>query len=95
MVSVGDEQGNWNIANKYDNGSYLDYFFTYELKPNTKHYVQITPVNAEGEAENCQITTFTTGTPVANDNVLQQNQSLPYPSLKTSTEVLHRTQKVP
>ncbi|ADX68726.1 T9SS type A sorting domain-containing protein [Weeksella virosa] len=68
LVSVGDEQGNWNIANKYDNGSYLDYFFTYELKPNTKHYVQITPVNAEGEAENCQITTFTTGTPVANDN---------------------------
>ncbi len=68
LVSVGDEEGNWNIANKYDNEAYLDYFFTFELKPNTKHYVQITPVNAEGEAENCQITTFTTGTPVANDN---------------------------
>ncbi|WP_068598330.1 T9SS type A sorting domain-containing protein [Vaginella massiliensis] len=68
LVSVGDEEGNWNIANRVDNEDYLDFFFVYELKPNTKHYVQITPVNAVGEAENCPITTFTTAMPVENDN---------------------------
>ena len=68
FVSVETTDGGTDVVNKYDNGTYLDYFLTYELQPQIKYYVKITPANVNGEATGCATSSFTTGTPVANDN---------------------------
>ncbi|RQP14040.1 MAG: T9SS C-terminal target domain-containing protein [Chryseobacterium sp.] len=67
-VSVGTSPGGTDVVNRYDNGNQLDYYFVYELEPETTYYVTVTPANEHGEASACQSTSFTTGTPVANDN---------------------------
>ena len=67
LVSAGTTPGGTDVSDRYDNGTYLDYFFNDGLLPETSYYVTVIPVNQYGEAQGCASSSFTTGKAVAND----------------------------
>ncbi|PQV51596.1 gliding motility-associated-like protein [Jejuia pallidilutea] len=60
-LTVGTTFGGNNILDNLDIGNAATYSFTNKLPENTTIYVRITPYNADGDAINCNVQSFTTG----------------------------------
>ncbi|HEX8270878.1 MAG TPA: T9SS type A sorting domain-containing protein [Flavobacterium sp.] len=67
-VSVGTTSGGTNIVNMADAGNATTYNIPGVLNANTTYYVTVVPYNMVGPATGCTATSFTTGTPPANDD---------------------------
>ncbi|MXV38751.1 T9SS type A sorting domain-containing protein [Flavobacteriaceae bacterium Ap0902] len=68
FVSLGTTPNGTDIYDMYDNGAENDFYVNYELEPNTEYFVTVYPSNAAGTNMSCESSSFTTGSPVANDN---------------------------
>lgn len=60
-ISFGTDYPPTNIEHETDLGNTTVYVPSQNLEPNTVHYWQITPYNAEGEPSNVPVWSFTTG----------------------------------